>query len=146
MTTRHRACGAVIHQDRILMVRHVHDGRDYWTLPGGGLEPDETPAEAAVREVFEETHVHVSVDRFVFSASSRSGRNTTHCFLMSAPTSVAVALGADPEQAHLEAGQRMLKEVAWRDLADVADHFLVARVLALLESLDPASGAPEASA
>jgi len=35
VATRIRACGAVFHQDRILMVRHIHDGRDYWTLRGG---------------------------------------------------------------------------------------------------------------
>jgi len=35
-----RVCGAVIRENQILMVRHQHDGLDYWTLPGGvvGLE------------------------------------------------------------------------------------------------------------
>jgi 8-oxo-dGTP pyrophosphatase MutT (NUDIX family) len=47
-----RACAAVLRGSSILMVHHVHDGRDYWTLPGGGVE---TAAEAAVRELMEET-------------------------------------------------------------------------------------------
>lgn len=132
--TRHRACGAVIHQQRILMVRHVHDGRDYWTLPGGGVEPGETPAMAAEREVLEETGLEVSVVRFVFSASSRSGRNTTHCFLMSEPASVDLELGQDPERAHLHVADRMLQDVAWLELAAMRDDFLVARVLELIET------------
>ena len=49
--TRPRACGALIHNKEILMVRHVEPTRSYWTLPGGGVEAGETPAEAAVRKV-----------------------------------------------------------------------------------------------
>ncbi len=30
-----------------------------WTIPGGGVEPKESPAEAAVREVLEETGIEV---------------------------------------------------------------------------------------
>lgn len=138
--TRHRACGAVIYQQRILMVRHVHDGRDYWTLPGGGIEPGETPERAAEREILEETGVEVTVDRFVFTSSSRSGRNTTHCFLMSAPASADVELGHDPEQTHLDAEERMLKDVAWLPLLSVRDDFLVSRVLQVLERIDTWKG------
>jgi ADP-ribose pyrophosphatase YjhB (NUDIX family) len=38
---------------RILLVKH--SGREIWTLPGGIIEPGETPADAALREVWEET-------------------------------------------------------------------------------------------
>ena len=31
-----------------------------WTIPGGRVEPQETPAEAAVREVFEETGARIT--------------------------------------------------------------------------------------
>jgi len=38
---------------RILMVRAIEDG--LWSTPGGMMEPLETPADAAVRETWEET-------------------------------------------------------------------------------------------
>ena len=38
---------------RVLLVRHAESG--YWTNPGGMVEPFETPADAAVRETWEET-------------------------------------------------------------------------------------------
>lgn len=50
-------------QDRILFV-HDRDS-DSWTLPGGIIEPGESPADAAVREVWEETHVLARLTRIV---------------------------------------------------------------------------------
>lgn len=133
MATRYRACGAVIVQEKILMVRHVHDGRDYWTLPGGGIEEGETPEEAAAREVLEETGVAVSTQRFLFEATSRSGRNTTLCYLMSRPRDTGIQLGADPEEQHLDAGDRMLQDVQWHPIASLRDDYMVSRVLEILE-------------
>jgi ADP-ribose pyrophosphatase YjhB (NUDIX family) len=47
----------------ILLVRQ-RDG-DVWSTPGGALEPDETPADAVVREVQEETGLIVRPDRIL---------------------------------------------------------------------------------
>ena len=44
-----RSCGALIHEGRILMVLHHEGGRQYRTLPGGEIEPGETPELALVR-------------------------------------------------------------------------------------------------
>ncbi|MFA9429113.1 NUDIX domain-containing protein [Egicoccus sp. AB-alg2] len=51
---------AVFDGDRLLLVRHADGGRQ-WGLPGGAVEPDEHPADAAVREVHEETGLHVAL-------------------------------------------------------------------------------------
>lgn len=50
-------------RDRVLLVRHV-EGND-WTSPGGMVEPYETPTNAAVREMWEETGLHVALTRIV---------------------------------------------------------------------------------
>lgn len=42
---------------RILLVRHAEG--QVWTIPGGAIEPKETPADAAVRETWEETGLYV---------------------------------------------------------------------------------------
>lgn len=44
-------------EGRILVQKRTDDGR--WGLPGGAVDPGETPAEAVVREVWEELHVRV---------------------------------------------------------------------------------------
>jgi 8-oxo-dGTP diphosphatase len=54
--------GAVVHDaaGRLLMIRRGHEpSRGLWSLPGGRVEPGETPAEAVVREVREETGLAV---------------------------------------------------------------------------------------
>jgi ADP-ribose pyrophosphatase YjhB (NUDIX family) len=50
-------------QGRILLVRRSDDGR--WCLPCGWVEPNESPAEAAVREAREETGLAVRATRLV---------------------------------------------------------------------------------
>ncbi|MBA8807483.1 8-oxo-dGTP pyrophosphatase MutT (NUDIX family) [Promicromonospora sukumoe] len=58
-----------------LLLPHWSEGtQEGWTMPGGGIDPGEHPADAAVREVLEETGYHVEldgllgVDSFVFAA------------------------------------------------------------------------------
>lgn len=49
------AVAAVLDQlDRVLLVRQNY-GRGWWALPGGEVDAGEQPADAAVREVEEET-------------------------------------------------------------------------------------------
>ena len=44
-------------QKRVLLVRQRDVGM--WSTPGGSIEPNETPANAVVREVWEETGLHI---------------------------------------------------------------------------------------
>lgn len=47
-------------EQRLLLVRHA-DGTHRWGLPGGAIEPGEHPADAAAREVHEETGLEVEI-------------------------------------------------------------------------------------
>jgi 8-oxo-dGTP diphosphatase len=64
-------------EDRILLALWNEGDRPAWTLPGGGVEPGETPEDAAVREVREETGFDVELvrllgeDRFTVPAGER---------------------------------------------------------------------------
>ena len=49
--------------NRVLLVRHA-EGND-WTTPGGMIEPYELPADAAVREMWEETGLYVELTRLI---------------------------------------------------------------------------------
>jgi ADP-ribose pyrophosphatase YjhB (NUDIX family) len=48
---------------RVLLVRHAEGNN--WTTPGGMIEPYETPSNAAVREMWEETGLHVALTHII---------------------------------------------------------------------------------
>jgi mutator protein MutT len=50
-------------EGRVLLQRRAEDGR--WGLPGGAIEPGEAPAQALVREVWEETGLRVRPERLL---------------------------------------------------------------------------------
>ena len=54
---------ALDQRDHVLLVRHVDS--EFWTTPGGMVEPYETPADAAVREMWEETGLYVELTHII---------------------------------------------------------------------------------
>jgi 8-oxo-dGTP pyrophosphatase MutT (NUDIX family) len=56
-----------------VLLQHRTDGR--WGLPGGAIDPGETPAEAVVREVREETGLEVVAERL---SAVLGGRDYRH--------------------------------------------------------------------
>ncbi|OUS76122.1 DNA mismatch repair protein MutT [Paenibacillus sp. MY03] len=54
------AQAVILQNDSLLMVRqYVHRGDIVWNFPGGGIEINETPEMACIREVKEETGIEV---------------------------------------------------------------------------------------
>src|SRR5579859_1537254 len=54
---------AVIRGDEVLLIQR--EDFEVWGLPSGEIESGETPAQAAVREVYEETGLRVRLTRLV---------------------------------------------------------------------------------
>jgi ADP-ribose pyrophosphatase YjhB (NUDIX family) len=50
-------------QNRILLVQQADD--EVWSAPGGAVDPNETPADAVVREVWEETGLYTDPVRIL---------------------------------------------------------------------------------
>jgi 8-oxo-dGTP pyrophosphatase MutT (NUDIX family) len=48
--------------------------REGWLTPGGAIDPGETPAQAAVREVAEETGHRITLDQIGRAVATDSGR------------------------------------------------------------------------
>ncbi|HEV7626357.1 MAG TPA: NUDIX domain-containing protein [Streptomyces sp.] len=65
----------VWHEGRVLMVYERE--RECWELPGGGIEPGESPRAAAVRELWEETGQRVAEEGLRFVGHTRTALGTT---------------------------------------------------------------------
>lgn len=128
---RLRVCGAILRDDHILMVQHRDTVRTYWTLPGGGVETNETASQAVVREVWEETGLRATVVRHLFSEPYSAG--ICKCYLLTVAGDQQAALGYDPEEAGLEIGDRLLQGVAWQPIITMQDDGQVAQVLLALQ-------------
>ena len=58
-------------QGHVLLQRRSDNS--FWGLPGGGVDPGESVEQGAMREVLEETNLHVEIIRFVGVYSDPAG-------------------------------------------------------------------------
>ncbi len=123
-----------------LIARRDSRGRLIWSLPKGHIEEGESPEEAAVREVLEETGIHGSIVEslgtidFWFMAENRRIHKTVHHYVLT-------ALDRELSDDDVE-----VSEVAWVPLDEVADRLryaderrLVARVQEIVRRTDDGS-------
>ena len=84
---RRLSTAAVILEDdeRVLIVKANY--KSHWTFPGGTVDEGETPKQAAVRELKEETNLDVNPDdlRFAWVVNRSSRVAVTYQFLFRAP-------------------------------------------------------------
>src|SRR4051812_33371250 len=59
------AASAIVVDDAGRILLHKRTDNEYWSIPGGAMEPGETIAETAVREVREETGIEARVERLL---------------------------------------------------------------------------------
>lgn len=90
-----------------LIARHRR-GRHYWIVPGGGIEPGESPAAGARREVREELGLDVVLERVVDQQGSQL------FYLARVPVEHELSLGG-PEQLRNRPGNSY--QPAWVPLA-----------------------------
>ena len=105
----------IVHREKeILMVKHRHDGEEWWCLPGGRIEVDETPEQAALRELWEECRVRGTVIRPT-SVITFAPNDQYYTYLIEIGTQV-VSLGSDPEVKN-----QVLVDVAWICLNELTE-------------------------
>lgn len=73
-----RVSAVVIRGNEILLTHHRRDARFYWVLPGGGLEPGESLAACATREVREEAGLDIRIPRLLYICEVVSPSHRKH--------------------------------------------------------------------
>ena len=118
MEYRGRAQCLVVRDNKILMVKHCHDGEEYYCLPGGGIEKGETPEQAAVRELKEECLV---VGKIIKKTSEWTDPFDENSFAYTFQIDIGnqiPALGYDPE---FTKEKQILVGVQWLSLDELSE-------------------------
>lgn len=101
---------AVVTSDRGVLVGRRNDGRPPWTLIAGEIEPGESPADAAIREVKEETGLQVDAGEREIGRRVHPATGRTMIYLACRPVGRTDVHVGDPAE---------LAEVRWARLAEV---------------------------
>ena len=109
---------AVLQEGRVLLAQmRMPDGHTFWLPPGGGREGNETPEETVRREIFEETNLHVNVERLLFIEPDmpEGSYDYLHTYLCH-PLSGNLAVGVEPEVASSTEPFPQIHQLEWFDL------------------------------
>jgi ADP-ribose pyrophosphatase YjhB (NUDIX family) len=98
------------------MVKHRHMGEEWWCLPGGGLEPGETPEQGTLRELREECNVDGTIIRQT-SVVSYAPDDQAYTYLVDIADQEP-SIGHDPEFAP---GEEVLADVRWLRLGQIPE-------------------------
>ena len=121
-------------QNQVLLMLRRKNGKAYATLPGGGIEEGETPAEACAREVLEEVNLVVEVGPEVLVLENLN--NLEHYFL-TRYVSGEMRLGDGPEGTIRQSEQNHY-EPAWINLDRLeAVNLVPEQARALVRGLNP---------
>lgn len=116
-----RAVRAIILKDDRLLVMHRNKfGKEYETLPGGNIELGETPEQALLRELVEETSVKVTPKQLVFIEHAGDPYGIQYVYLCEY-ISGEPQLAPDSEEAHINKLGQNLYEPKWVSIADLPE-------------------------
>ncbi len=104
MNLRPRAAAIILNEQNELLVlrqKDPHTGFEWWTLPGGGMEPEESVIDTIVREVLEECNVNCRPMQLIYMSEYVDYTINTHhlgmFFLTTIDNIEDLKMGLDPE-------------------------------------------------
>ena len=131
-----KACAGVliVRNGKVLLVRRATEPyRGDWDIPGGFCEEDEHPADAAVREVREETGLEIELTGlFGLWMDEYEGQHTLNVYYLAHPLGTKIHVGDDadgaawfapdalPARIAFENGRKVLR--AWAAGSDTPLH------------------------
>ncbi len=114
---KNRSMALVVQDNKILMVKQKLNEREFYTIPGGGIESNETPEQAAVRELEEECGIYGSVKRKL-CVNYRKDGSKEYVFLVEVASDSEPIIGSDPEMPEDEQIIKAVQWMKWEELSE----------------------------
>lgn len=111
-----RAQCLIVRDYRILVMKHLNDGQEWWCLPGGRIDGNETPEAAAIRELKEECNVNGKIIRMI-SHNNYSDEDKDYTFLIDIDEQEP-QIGFDPE---LVDSKQIITDMKWLSLKEIPE-------------------------
>ena len=110
-----RVVGIIIRGRKILLMRRIRNGREYFVFPGGGIEGNESLENGVIREIKEEFNLDVKINKFLFQIENR-GRQEFY-FLIKEFSGVPKISGNEKKRMN-ESNQYY---PVWKELEDISN-------------------------
>lgn len=125
----------IIDQGRVALLERRRQGKHYFVFPGGGIEPGETPAQAALREALEETGLAVALERIVARIQFQGN---DQAYFLAHPIGGEFGSGCGPEFTEPFSEENGTYQPCWVELTRLAELPVLPRSLAALAQNHPA--------
>jgi len=113
MRTNKRVSAIIIKDSQVLLIHRFKEGKEYWVLPGGGVEEGESIGKALKREIKEETSLDLISSKYLGFDKQKDSMD----YFFSCTLSKGEPLLAGPEEENSSEENVYLLE--WFPLSDI---------------------------
>lgn len=125
---RIRVCGILKKNDELLFVKHIKKEKEYWLLPGGGVDYGETFQSSLRREFKEEVNLDIEVKEMLFISEAIAPDNTRHI--------VNMYFEVEQLGGELKLGEEdILKDAEYLKISDLDNHIIYPNIKKELKEL-----------
>lgn len=96
---RIRVGGIAFIDNKLLLITHIKNNKEYWVVPGGRVEFGESADQTLIREFKEELNIDIEINSFLFYNESLPPDypvHTLNLFFLVKPLATDITLGKDP--------------------------------------------------
>lgn len=124
--TKNRAGGLLFKANKILLIHRIKDRKEYWVIPGGGVEAGENFEEAIKREMFEEASVAVEIKEKALEFESTFVKGAKEVYFILNLVAGEPKLNPEGPEAirMLQSNQENFYELVWVPLSEISNYLL----------------------